>query len=128
HEWSHVEGRDAWRWYLATVAQFFFFYQPLYWWLRRQLRLCQDYLADARAAEQAPETEDYAEYLVGLARLRLGVPAAAALGIGDRRSNLYRRIVMLLNRREPLERRCVWMWNLALTLAAVLTLGGVAAL
>src|SRR5581483_10894674 len=49
HEWSHVERGDSWRWYLAGMAQFLFFYQPLFWWLRRQLRLCQDYLADARA-------------------------------------------------------------------------------
>jgi beta-lactamase regulating signal transducer with metallopeptidase domain len=128
HEWSHVEQRDAWRWYLATLAQFFFFYQPLFWWLRRQLRLCQDYLADARAAEQAPETEDYAEYLVGLARRRLGAPAALTLGIGDGRSNLYRRIIMLLQTREPLERRCLGRWNLGITLAAVMLLGAVAVL
>jgi beta-lactamase regulating signal transducer with metallopeptidase domain/protocatechuate 3,4-dioxygenase beta subunit len=126
HEWSHVEQRDAWRWYLATLAQFFFFYQPLFWWLRRQLRLCQDYLADARAAEQAPEAEDYAEYLVGLARRRLGAPAALALGIGDGRSNLYRRIIMLLQSREPLERRCLGRWNLGISLAAVALLGAVA--
>ena len=29
------------------------FSNPLFWWLRRQVRLCQDFLADARAAEQA---------------------------------------------------------------------------
>src|SRR5262249_22318456 len=75
HEWSHVERRDIRVWNLATLVQLFFFYQPLFWWLRRQLRLCQDYLADARAAEQAPLAEDYASYLVGLARLRLRVPA-----------------------------------------------------
>ena len=43
------------------------FYQPLFWWLRRQLRLCQDYLADDRAAALA-SAEDYAAYLVRLAR------------------------------------------------------------
>jgi beta-lactamase regulating signal transducer with metallopeptidase domain len=126
HEWSHVERRDAWRWYLATLVQFVFFYQPLFWWLRRQLRLCQDYLADARAAEQAPEAEDYADYLVALARRAAGVPMAA-LGIGDRRSNLYRRILMLLTNREPLERRCLTRWNVGATLAGLLLLFAVAA-
>jgi beta-lactamase regulating signal transducer with metallopeptidase domain/uncharacterized GH25 family protein len=123
HEWSHVERRDAWSWYLATLTQFFFFYQPLFWWLRRQLRLSQDYLADARAAEQAGQAEDYAEYLVSLARERLGAPVMAALGIGDRRSNLYRRVTMLLANREPLERRCRWIWTLSITLASVALLG-----
>jgi beta-lactamase regulating signal transducer with metallopeptidase domain/protocatechuate 3,4-dioxygenase beta subunit len=126
HEWSHVDRGDSWRWNLATLVQFFFFYQPFFWWLRRQLRLCQDYLADARAAEQAPEVEDYASYLVRLAGRQICTPAAA-LGIGDRRSNLYRRIVMLLHSRQPLERRCLRGWNLAATLAAVLLLACVAA-
>lgn len=121
HEWSHVEAGDAWRWYLATAAQLLFFYQPLFWWLRQQLRLCQDYLADARAAEQGPEAEHYAEFLVGLARTRLGI-SAAALGISDGRSNLYRRITMLLHTRKPLEHRCLTLWSVAATISAFVLL------
>jgi beta-lactamase regulating signal transducer with metallopeptidase domain/protocatechuate 3,4-dioxygenase beta subunit len=128
HEWSHIEGYDSFRWQLASFAQFFFFYQPLFWWLRRQLRLAQDFLADARAAEQAPQAEDYAEYLVSLARRRLAASALLALGIGDRRSNLYRRILMLLNTRQPLERRRPGRWNLGVAVAALLILGAAAAI
>src|SRR5436853_111533 len=80
----------------------------------------------ARPVEQAPEAEDYAEYLVGLARSRLAIPAAA-LGIGGRRSNLYRRITMLLQTREPLQRRCHARWNLGATLAALVLLAACAA-
>ena len=69
HEWSHIERRDARAWNFAAVAGFVLFYQPLFWWLRRQLRLCQDYLADDRAAALA-SAEDYAAYLVRLARAR----------------------------------------------------------
>jgi beta-lactamase regulating signal transducer with metallopeptidase domain/protocatechuate 3,4-dioxygenase beta subunit len=127
HEWSHVERRDIVSWHLATLIQFLFFYQPLFWWLRRQLRLCQDYLADARAAEQADLAEDYADYLVDLARRRLGAPAPAALGIGDRRSNLYRRILMLITTRQPLERRCRRVWTAAAALTTALLLIAVAA-
>jgi beta-lactamase regulating signal transducer with metallopeptidase domain len=128
HEWSHIERRDILGWYLATVIQLLFFYQPLFWWLRRQLRLCQDYLADARAAEQAAGTEDYADYLVALARRRLGVPIPIpmALGISDRRSNLYRRIHMLLSIRQPLERRCRRLWTAAAALTTALLLLAVA--
>src|SRR5262249_45792385 len=126
HEWSHVEHRDIWSWHLATLAQVLLFYQPLLWWLRRQLRLCQDYLADARAVEQARAAEDYAEYLVGLARRRLGNPVPAALGIGDRRSNLYRRIIMLLNTRQPLEQRCRRLWSAACTLGLFALLAAIA--
>jgi protocatechuate 3,4-dioxygenase beta subunit len=117
HEWSHVQRGDIWRWYVANLAQLLYFYHPLLWLLRRELRLCQDYLADARAAGQAHQSEDYAEYLVTLARQRLGVPVAA-LGISDRRSNLYRRIIMLLKRPALLEERCLKSWSLAAALAA----------
>jgi beta-lactamase regulating signal transducer with metallopeptidase domain/uncharacterized GH25 family protein len=126
HEWSHIERRDMRVWNLAGLTQVLFFYQPLLWWLRRQVRLCQDYLADARAAEQAPVAEDYASFLVGLAR-RLRGPALA-LGIGDRRSNLYRRIIMLVQNHSPLERRCPGIWNWGSTAGAVVLLAAVVGL
>jgi beta-lactamase regulating signal transducer with metallopeptidase domain/protocatechuate 3,4-dioxygenase beta subunit len=126
HEWSHIERRDIWSWHLAGMAQILFFYQPLYWWLRREMRLCQDYLADARAVEEAGAAEDYADYLVGLARLRLGNPVPATLGIGDRRSNLYRRVIMMLNTRQPLERRCRRLWTAGCALAVFGILAAVA--
>jgi hypothetical protein len=112
HEWSHIEQGDLGRWNLVTLASLVFFYQPIFWLLRRQLRLCQDYLADARAAEQADLAEDYASYLVAAARCRLRAPTAA-LGLGGRRSHLYRRITMLVQDRQPLERRCLLSWSLA---------------
>ncbi len=127
HEWSHVERRDAWSWHLATLAQLVLFYQPLYWWLRRQLRLCQDYLADAHAAEQADMAEDYAAYLVRVARCRCAEPTALALGIRDRHSNLYRRIVMLIDNDRPLERRCRGAWTFGAGLAALLLLAAACA-
>ena len=117
HEWSHVERRDAWAWNLACLAGLVLFYQPLFWWLRRQLRLCQDYLADARAAA-AGSAEDYAAFLVRLARVRTSGPALPALGIGDRRSNLSRRVIMLVQDHEPLEHRCRAAWSLAAASAA----------
>ena len=126
HEWSHIERRDIWSWHLASVVQILFFYQPFYWWLRRQLRLCQDYLADARAVKQAAEAEDYAEYLVGLARRRLGTPVPATLGIGDRRSYLYRRVIMLLTTRQPLEQRCRRLWSAGCAIGVLVLLGAVA--
>jgi hypothetical protein len=125
HEWSHIERRDILAWHLASLVQVLFFYQPLLWWLRRQLRLGQDYLADARAAEQAAVAENYADYLVALARRRLGSPVPVALGIGDRRSNLYRRIIMLVSTRKPLQRRCRRLWSAAAALATVVVLAAV---
>ena len=121
HEWSHIERRDARAWNLAAVAGFVLFYQPMYWWLRRQLRLCQDYLADDRAAALA-SAEDYAIYLVELARTRRTGLALPALGVSDRRSNLYRRIAMLVQDHEPLEHRCRTIWSLGAAVSAAVVM------
>ena len=125
HEWSHIERRDLRAWHLATLAQLVFFYQPLLWWLRRQLRLCQDYLADARAVEQSSTAADYAEFLVHLARSRLQPAPAPALSFFDRRSHLYRRISMLLKNQQPLERRCRRGWSVAAACLAATLVGAV---
>jgi beta-lactamase regulating signal transducer with metallopeptidase domain/protocatechuate 3,4-dioxygenase beta subunit len=127
HEWSHIERGDLRRWYLAMLIQFLYFYQPLFWWLRNQLRLCQDFLADAQAARQSSQAEDYADYLVRIARSGAGIPAAA-LGINDRHSNLYRRIIMLLQPGVPLQERCGKVWTLLAGIAAIAILTAATAL
>jgi beta-lactamase regulating signal transducer with metallopeptidase domain len=133
HEWSHVDRGDAWAWNLAALAGAVLFYQPLFWWLRRQLRLCQDYLADDRAAA-AGSPEDYATCLVRLARLggrpraRAIAVAMPAMGIFDRPSNLSRRVAMLINDRGPIEHRCPRLWSLITAAAAALAILAVAGL
>ena len=117
HEWSHVERGDSRAWTLAAVAGFVLFYQPMFWWLRRQLRLCQDFLADDRASALG-SPEDYASYLVRLASRRAEGALLPALGIGDRRSNLHRRIVMLVQDHAPLERHCRPIWTFSMAIAA----------
>ncbi len=121
HEWSHIERRDACAWNLATLAGCVLFYQPLFWWLRRQLRLCQDYLADDRAAALT-SAEDYATYLVCLARGSRTITVLPVLGVSDRRSNLYRRITMLVQDHEPLEGRCRAAWSLSAAMAAAVVI------
>ena len=54
HEWTHIERATSARGSVAGLARVLFFYQPLVWWLRRQLRLCQDYVADAGRAARRP--------------------------------------------------------------------------
>jgi beta-lactamase regulating signal transducer with metallopeptidase domain len=122
HEWSHVEGQDIRRWHLASLVRFLFFWQPLFWKLRDQLRLSQDVLADALAAEQSPEPEDYAEYLVRVARRAHGLPTEVALGMADRPSQLYRRVTMLIHDPSRPRRHCSRLWSLAvlgLTLVSI---------
>jgi len=124
HEWAHVDGHDFRSWLLAGLARVLFFYQPLLWWLRRQLRLCQDFVADSQAARQAPEVEDYAECLTARAAGRLH--PALGLSMGCRKSELYRRVIMLLNN-ESLESRTPRLWTVSVTVAALMLVAVVAA-
>ncbi len=121
HEWAHIARHDFRAWLLAGLARALFFYQPLVWWLRRQLRLCQDFLADAQAAGQASQAEDYAEFLTALAAKGKWRPAALGLSMRSGKSELYRRVIMLL-KNQSLEERAggfgqfrprlrLWFWR-----------------
>jgi beta-lactamase regulating signal transducer with metallopeptidase domain len=127
HEWTHVERRDFRVWLMAGLVRVLFFYHPLVWWMRRQLRLCQDYVADARAARLAPQPEDYAEFLTVRAAAGSLHPAIVALGMGFRKSELYRRVVMLVEN-QPIESRAPRLWSLSVTLTALVLVSAAAAL
>lgn len=116
HEWSHVARGDSGSWSLVGVVRIVFFYQPLVWWLRSQLRLAQDYLADVAAAE--PESaEDYAEFLTKWAAGRRS--PAYGLGILGSRSELSRRVIMLVQGRRRLAPRCSRGWTIFAGLLAL---------
>ncbi len=125
HEWSHVERGDLAAWNASGLLRWFYFYQPLVWWLRGQLQLCQDYVADAAAARWGDMPEDYAEFLTTSSFTRPTL--AAGLGIGGRISDLRRRVIMLVER-QPLESKSPRHWNLAATPLAVLLVAAAAAL
>jgi hypothetical protein len=107
HEWSHIARGDTWVWSFSGLVRLVYYYQPLCWWLRRQLRLCQDFLADSEAARQSSPTE-YAEFLATRA---IGRPLALGLGITAGKSDLYRRVSMLVKNQRPLEAHCPGWWS-----------------
>jgi beta-lactamase regulating signal transducer with metallopeptidase domain len=111
HELTHVQRCDAGACLLFGLAQAFYFYVPWFWWLRRQVRLCQEFLADAAAAQLAAHPEDYAQFLLGLTKMPV-VPLGAT-GVMGNSSDLFRRVTMLLQNPEPLEKRCPRCWSLA---------------
>jgi len=115
HEWSHVARGDVRVWSFAGLVRLVYYYQPLCWWLRRELRLCQDYLADAAAAQES-SPEIYAEFL---AARGVGRPLAVGLGIAGGKSDLYRRIVMLVQNRRLLETHCPRWWTVAAATGAI---------
>jgi beta-lactamase regulating signal transducer with metallopeptidase domain len=118
HEYSHVVHGDVCIWSLAGLVRTVYFYQPLCWWLRAQLRLCQDYLADAAAAG-VTSPEAYAEFLTTRAA---GRPLAYGLGIAAGKSDLVRRVAMLVKNRKTLESRCPWWWTAAAAWSAIVVI------
>lgn len=124
HEWSHVLRRDFSTLLLANLAKFVCFYQPGYWWMRRQMTLSQDFLADAFAARHGESSEDYASFLVSLARDRSQPKLAGTLGIRDRRSHLLHRINMLVKSARPLLQHENRFSAFAIILSALLIVGG----
>lgn len=93
HEATHLRRGDPWSGWLFAVGQVLFYPLPWFWSLRRQVRLCQEYIADAEAAGAAA-AEEYAEFLLQLSK----VPAAPLLttAVSGNSSDLYRRVTMLL--------------------------------
>ena len=122
HEWAHIERHDFRVWFVAGLARVLLFYQPLIWWLRRHLRLCQDFVADARASREASQPEDYAEFLTLRATAGSLHPAMVGLGIGFRQSDLSRRVIMLVQNPPP-ESRTPRLWNALVSLVALLLIG-----
>src|SRR5262249_30573493 len=94
HELTHLERRDAWSALLFGLGQAVYFVLPWFWWLRRQVRLCQEFVADAAATAAEAPPADYAAFLLSLT----GAPEVplTATGVGGNTSDLYRRVTMLL--------------------------------
>ena len=51
HERSHIDRGDLTSWMVTRACQYLFWYQPAYWLLVDELRLCQEFLADQALRE-----------------------------------------------------------------------------
>jgi beta-lactamase regulating signal transducer with metallopeptidase domain len=109
HELTHLRRRDPWSYWALGLAQAVYFYLPWFWWLRRQVRLCQEYIADAAAAREGTAADEYAEFLVSLAK-RPATPLGAT-GLGSS-SDLMRRVQMLLQSTTRVQGSCPRRWSL----------------
>ena len=106
HEWSHICHHDIAQWWTVQAMQPLFWYQPLFWLLRRELRLCQDQLADHFAVGQMSDAISYAEVLLELAKTRQRMQTSLALTMNDGRSNLFRRVQLLVSANHQLTTVC----------------------
>jgi len=107
HEIAHVEQRDGLGQFLFALALPLLYFHPLYWWLRRRVRMAAEFVADDMAAG-ATSRACYARQLIRLAEGNLGHAAlpAGAMTVFTTQSDFYRRMKMLLNRNESLPTRC----------------------
>jgi beta-lactamase regulating signal transducer with metallopeptidase domain/5-hydroxyisourate hydrolase-like protein (transthyretin family) len=124
HEWSHIERGDLRGWRLVWFCQFLLWFQPLFWILRRELRVCQDFLADRRAAGAGSDAIEYSQLLLEFSRRRMSRPVAGAIAFLDRSSQLSRRIKMLITSPLVLRSRsplgfCLMAGTMSLVCAAL---------
>jgi beta-lactamase regulating signal transducer with metallopeptidase domain/protocatechuate 3,4-dioxygenase beta subunit len=127
HESSHLLRGDLWSWRLVRFAQFALWFQPAYWWLRRQTRLCQDFLAD-QDATMVGKPADLADFLVQLARMQQSRLTFTALSMRSHRKDLFRRINLLLHPHHQLECRCPRRFHAFVVLAVFAIIGMAAVL
>ncbi len=133
HELSHLRRKDPLIGLLIGVAQSVFFFVPWFWKLRRDVRLNQEFLADAAAVDASavsdqPSTNSAADYADFLVRLTCAgrLPVLAA-GVKSPSSDLYRRVAMLLQKSGTVETNCPRRWSLLAgggLLALGIVLGG----
>jgi beta-lactamase regulating signal transducer with metallopeptidase domain len=119
HELTHLRRRDAWSCLLFGLGQGLYFLWPWFWRLRRQVRLCQEYVADAVVVRTVGAAEDYAEFLLSMTTAP-AVPVSAT-GVMGNSSDLFRRVTMLLKTPKRMERSGSWRWTWA-TAGGLLTL------
>lgn len=131
HELAHAEHGDTYWSVAGSLAQAVWFFVPWIWWIQRQMRLDQEFLADHQAAGDFADPGSYASSLVTLADTGPG-PAPEKqsepdpvdeppprprlrfmtfLGVG---SALFQRVLMLIRCPYPVEARAPrwWRWSL----------------
>jgi beta-lactamase regulating signal transducer with metallopeptidase domain len=115
HESTHILNRDL-QWVAVARALFVALWaNPLFWLMKRRLRLDQETLADAAAAEFTTR-QQYAEQLVAWARDVRSRPAmhlSSAVGLWEGPSQLRQRIAILLDERLTVLRNCSRRWRIA---------------
>ncbi|WP_419193709.1 M56 family metallopeptidase [Kolteria novifilia] len=100
HELAHVRRRDHWVAWLEMAAGVAWWWNPLWWLVRRRLHETSEIACDAIALEVDGDRRRYAELFLALSsRLDAGT-LAPALGVGTgRRSSFERRVRMILSDR-----------------------------
>ncbi len=108
HEWSHVASGDLFRWQLINACRYLFWYQPLYWRLRRELQICQDLIADDLASgttDHGLGRIEYSELLMKIAQQGHREKFTGAIALFEPSSQLARRVHRLIEQGQSLRLR-----------------------
>jgi hypothetical protein len=103
HELAHLRRRDHWVGWLELVASCVWWWNPLFWHVRRQLGRAAELACDAWVVETLPAARRaYAEALLAVCELmsRRAAPAPA-LGMGGVHQEIERRLTMILRESVP---------------------------
>lgn len=129
HELAHAERNDSWFGLASSLAYAFWFFIPPLWWIRAQMRLDQEFLADRRAARSFGPFQSYAASLVKIASGESAVKPTATTQQRSQNpmtaSALFLRVLMLVQCPFSIESRPPRWW--AFSLASLLLLGTMAA-
>jgi arginine repressor len=101
HELAHLRRRDHWVRWLELLAGCLWWWNPLFWYVRSQLRRNAELACDAWVVSTLPGARRaYAEALLEVSQLlsRSAAPVPA-LGMGSQRRDFERRLVMIMRER-----------------------------
>ena len=108
HELAHVKRRDHWMCWVELFGSCVYWWHPVFWWARHELRRAADEAADALAVSVLGCRRQYAESLLQTVELLVADRAVAAAwcpALGQR-DTIARRLTMIM--KEPLSRRLSW--------------------
>jgi len=102
HELAHLRRRDHWVCYLAMIVGWLYWWHPVVWWVRRQLREEADLCCDVWVTSLMPGARRaYATALLETKKYTCGFrPVAPATGLGvstTRAKRFARRLTMVMS-------------------------------
>jgi beta-lactamase regulating signal transducer with metallopeptidase domain len=104
HELAHLRRRDHWTGGLILLGECLWWWNPLFWYVRRQLRLQAELACDAWVVALMPEDRRaYAEALLEVTQFvsQTAAPAPALGMTGGARQALERRLTMIMQEQVP---------------------------
>jgi beta-lactamase regulating signal transducer with metallopeptidase domain len=104
HELAHLRRRDHWVGWLQLAGECIFWWNPLFWFVRRQIRFHAELSCDAWVMRLLPGARRaYAEALIEVTALISRAPAPVpALGMSSAaRQDFERRLTMIMSERVP---------------------------